>query len=128
MQGDVWINGDPKQLQHALGAVVRNAIEAAPRDGWVHVSCSTVDDVIPVIEIEDNGPGLNVEAAEHAFDPFFCGRMAGRGRGLGLSVAWQLVRQNGGNLSLDRLKDQPTRFLMTMRRAVGYDLLSLRSA
>jgi len=128
IQGDIWLNGDPKHLQHAVGAVLRNAIEAAPREGWVRVSCIASEDVAPVIAVEDNGPGLTPEAAEHAFDPFYCGRMAGRGRGLGLPTAWQLLRQNGGNLSLDQTAEGPTRFLIKMRRAAAYDLLSLRSA
>ncbi len=122
-----WIEGDVKQLRHALGAVVRNAIEAAGADGWVRVSCAGGDGDVALI-VEDSGPGLTAEVAEHAFDPFYCGRSAGRGRGLGLPTAWQLVRQNGGDLHFDTSADGPTRFRLTTRRAVGQELFSLRSA
>ena len=125
---EVWLNGDQKQLRHALGAIARNAIEAAPREGWVRLSCSAVEGCAPVLSIEDSGPGLSSEVAEHAFDPFFCGRVAGRGRGLGLPTAWQLVRQNGGELRYEPNDRGPTRFAITLRRAVGYDHFSLRSA
>ena len=97
---DLWINGDKDQLRHALGAVIRNGIEAAGTDGWVRLSCPVIGDGNLAIACEDSGPGLTAEAIEHAFDPFYCGRVAGRGRGLGLSTAWQLVRQNGGDLLL----------------------------
>ncbi|HSQ57155.1 MAG TPA: ATP-binding protein, partial [Gemmata sp.] len=72
--------------------------------------------------------GLSPEDIEHAFDPFYSGRSAGRGRGLGLSTAWQLVRQNGGTLCFIPGSDTITRFGLTLRRAVGCDILALRSA
>ena len=42
---------------------------------------------------------------------------AGRGRGLGLPTAWQLVRQNGGDLRHEPAPDGPTRFVFTFPRA-----------
>jgi len=126
---NLWVEGDPKQLRHALEAVTRNAIEATPAEGWVRVSCDAPPDGCDIVfTVEDSGPGLPPETAEHAFDPFYCGRSAGRGRGLGLPTAWQLLRQNGGDLRYDPTPDGPTRFALTIRRAVGRDVLSLRSA
>jgi two-component system, NtrC family, sensor kinase len=78
--------------------------------------------------VEDGGPGLTAEAAEHAFDPFYCGRSAGRGRGLGLPTAWQFVRQNGGELRYAPAPDGPTRFVVSLKRAIGHERLTLRSA
>ena len=141
----VWIDADPKQLRHALGAIVRNAIEAASLmkeeetlplltgahtgTRWARVSCEAgAADADVTIVVEDSGPGLTPEVAEHAFDPFYCGRTAGRGRGLGLSTAWQLVRQNGGEVHYVPNPEGPTRFVLTVRRAVAHELLSLRSA
>lgn len=125
----VLLEGDPRQLRHALAAVVRNSVEAAPLGGWVRVACAVPEDGPEVvIAVEDSGPGLSPEVAEHAFDPFYCGRSAGRGRGLGLPTAWQLVRQNGGSLRHEPTRDGPTRFVLTARRAVGREILSLRSA
>ena len=125
---DLWLLGDQQQLRRSLGAVVINAIEAASIHGWVRVSCMENEEFDVAIAVEDSGPGLTVEAKEHAFDPFFCGRTAGRGRGLGLATAWRLVRQNGGDLRFDSGDSTNTRFVLTMVRAVGHDILSLRSA
>jgi len=66
--------------------------------------------------VEDGGPGLSPEVAAHAFDPFYCGRPAGRGRGLGLPTAWRLARQNGGDLRHEP-GDGPTRFVFTYPRS-----------
>ncbi|VTT98349.1 histidine kinase : ATP-binding region ATPase domain protein OS=Planctomyces limnophilus (strain ATCC 43296 / DSM 3776 / IFAM 1008 / 290) GN=Plim_2545 PE=4 SV=1: HisKA: HATPase_c [Gemmataceae bacterium] len=125
---EVQLDGDPVQLRHALTAVVRNAVEAAG-DGWVRLACDAPEDgEFARIRVEDSGPGLTPEVAAHAFDPFFSGRSAGRGCGLGLSTAWQFLRQNGGELRHDTPPNGPTRFTLTVRRADNRDVLTLRSA
>ena len=112
----------------ALLAVVRNGIEAAPRDGWVRVGCSSAPAGIR-FTVDDSGPGLTAEALEHAFDPFYCGREAGRGRGLGLSTAWQLARQNGGSVRYEPATGGPTRFVLTVPLAIsGPDRAARKSA
>ncbi|MBA4062780.1 MAG: hypothetical protein C0501_03570 [Isosphaera sp.] len=112
------VYGDPRQLRHALVAVLRNAVEAAGEGGWVRVTASAPDgsDRV-VVAVEDSGPGLPPDVAAHAFDPFYSGRSAGRGRGLGLPTAWRLARQNGGDLRHDLSASGPTRFVLTAPRA-----------
>jgi C4-dicarboxylate-specific signal transduction histidine kinase len=46
----------------------------------------------------DNGKGIGAVEADHLFDPFYCGRQAGRGLGLGLPRAAKIVEQAGGKL------------------------------
>ena len=111
------VDSDPKQARHALAAVVRNGIEAVDRDGWVRIGCESRIGTVAIV-VEDSGPGLSAEAEEHAFDPFYCGRSAGRGRGLGLATAWQYARQNGGELTHATPPDGPTRFVLTLPTAV----------
>jgi two-component system, NtrC family, sensor kinase len=103
---------DPGQMRTMLTALLRNAIEAAPAAGWVrlqmeHRPCGGVTFVV-----EDSGPGPTTTDREHLFDPFYSGRKAGRGRGLGLSTAWQLARQHNGEIRFDG--DGPTRFLLVL--------------
>ena len=45
---------------------------------------------------------------------FFSGRTAGRGRGLGLSTAWRLARQHGGDVRYEGLDQGLTRFVLTL--------------
>jgi signal transduction histidine kinase len=66
--------------------------------------------------VEDNGPGLSPREREHMFDPFFSGRQAGRGRGLGLPIAWRLARQMGGEVRFEDVPNGPTRFVLTLPR------------
>jgi signal transduction histidine kinase len=71
------------------------------------------DDQLQII-VEDNGPGPSPQQAEHMFDPFYSGRPAGRGRGLGLPTAWRLAREHGGDVWFDPQPGGPTRFVLRL--------------
>jgi signal transduction histidine kinase len=109
-------DADPKQLSTALACLLRNAIEAAPTEGWARLRVEVTATDRLRIAIEDSGPGPASTNSEHLFDPFFSGRAAGRGRGLGLPTAWRLARENGGDVIFEPLPAGPTRFVMTLPR------------
>ncbi len=88
----------------AIGEVITNLIENAfrhtPDDTTVTVAASTRADVIE-FRVEDDGPGIPDDVAEHLFDPFHRTRSLRdqRGTGLGLAVAHLLVNAHGGTLT-----------------------------
>ena len=61
----------------------RNALQATPAGGKIHVRATTQGDEL-LWSFSDTGKGIGDEEAVHLFDPFYCGRQAGRGLGLGL--------------------------------------------
>jgi signal transduction histidine kinase len=61
------------------------------------------------VTVADDGRGMSFEAARRAFDPFYSGREAGRGAGLGLSKAWRLVEASGGTVLLESRPGHGTR-------------------
>lgn len=96
------VYADPAQVRQILDAIVANAIEAT-RSTTARVvinSPSSASDETVRIVVEDNGVGMTRDVLEHATDPFFSSREAGRGRGLGLSLAYRLVEINGGQLRI----------------------------
>lgn len=105
---------DPRQIRMALTCLLRNAIEAAPPEGWagVRVAVPAADSLEFIVE--DSGPGPSPQIREHLFDPFFSGRQAGRGRGLGLPTAWRLAREHGGDVVHDERADAVTRFVLRL--------------
>jgi signal transduction histidine kinase len=107
---------DLHQMRTCLVNVLRNAVDAAGPDGWVRVAASADDDRVTLV-VEDSGPGPKPNQAAHLFDPFYSGRTAGRGRGLGLSVAWRLAQINGGSLRHEPLQGSPARFVLTLPTA-----------
>ena len=90
---------DPDHLQVILAEIIRNGLEAAAAGGTVHVDLRS-EASRTIIEVQDSGDGWTPLDREHAFDPFYSGRQAGRGLGFGLSKCWRLLQMNGGNLSL----------------------------
>jgi signal transduction histidine kinase len=109
------LHADAAQLKQALGHLLRNAIEAAPVGGWVRVHAEGRAGEW-LIAVEDSGPGPLPAQVPHLFDPFFSGRAAGRGRGLGLPIAWRLARVNGGDVRYEPVPGSPTRFVLTVPR------------
>jgi signal transduction histidine kinase len=107
------VHADPAQVRTALAALLRNAIEAAPRGGWARLSLERRGSSVSLI-VEDNGPGPSQAARDHLFDPFYSGRSAGRGRGMGLPTAWRLAQQQGGDVVFDGVKDGVTRFTLML--------------
>jgi two-component system, NtrC family, sensor kinase len=119
-----WVDGDLRQVQTAIGCLVRNAVEAAtPGKGWVRLRVEATGGRTEVC-VEDNGPGLTAEQRRHMFDPFYCGRPAGRGRGLGLPTAWRLAREHGGDVRHVTAIGGPTQFILTLPLADCSERLS----
>ena len=105
------IFADPEQARTILENVTRNAIEAAGIQGWVRIGLANSGSGKVLIFVEDSGPGPASEDVANLFDPFFSGRQAGRGKGLGLSVAWRLAKLNKGDISFVLPSGfKPTRF------------------
>jgi signal transduction histidine kinase len=109
----LMLQADPDMLGRALTGLLANALEAAPTDGWTRLSVRSVAGAVEFL-IEDNGPGLGPTEREHLFDPFFSGRSAGRGAGLGLSKVWRIAELHGGQVHFVSEPGQPTRFLLSL--------------
>jgi signal transduction histidine kinase len=112
-QGPLPVRIDAAQVGEAVRALVANAIEATDESGRVAIEAAPGEGGCRLTVIDD-GPGMDGEAARMAFDPFFCGRDAGRGIGLGLPKALRLIESNGGGLTIDSRPGKGTRVAVTL--------------
>lgn len=99
---------DDGQIQQALTNLVMNAIQATPPNSTVTVTTSsttTAPSLPPgryvAIEVRDEGRGIDASVRERLFSPFFTTKPPGEGTGLGLAVAWGIVRENGGAIEVE---------------------------
>ncbi|WP_027457846.1 sensor histidine kinase [Dechloromonas agitata] len=96
----VCLPGHLNQLFHNL---IRNAVQAiqdAGRPGVVRVTSQAGPEGISV-RIADDGVGMTPEQRERAFEPFFTTRPVGKGAGLGLSTARNIVLAHSGRIAID---------------------------
>ena len=99
---------DRGQIEDSLRGILSNAIEAIPHGGTVAVESVRSHQGLFLLTVRDNGIGMDSETMARMFDPFFSGREAGRGIGLGLSKALRLIEGNGGRLSIESRVQQGT--------------------
>jgi PAS domain S-box-containing protein len=107
---------DFKRLQQAFMNILWNAIEAMPRGGVLRVA--TVYDPqhdLVEIAISDTGVGIGEEALEHVFEPFFTTKGEGKGVGLGLSVAYGIIRQHSGRIQVSSQPGKGTTFTIHLK-------------
>lgn len=93
--------GDSYQIQQVLLNLVINAeqaMRAAHGKGTLFVRTAAVGPGAVRVTIEDDGPGIPPEARARIFDPFFTTKPVGEGTGLGLSVAYAIVQEHGGQI------------------------------
>ena len=117
--------GDGGQLQQALLNLLLNAEQAMRarttrkiRVGARHVPESDAVELF----IADSGHGIPDENLRRIFDPFFTTREVGEGTGLGLSICYGIVRDHGGQISVESRVGQGTTFKMLLpARARGVD-------
>lgn len=92
---------DPLQLEQVLVNLLGNAIQATEQSRApsliIQISQSNEN---AILQIHDNGPGIQPHVMEHLFEPFFTTKQ-GSGLGLGLSISRQIVQSYHGNLQIE---------------------------
>ena len=67
-----------------------------------------------VIEIEDNGIGMDEETARKVFDPFFTTKPVGQGTGLGMSITHKIIKNHQGSIRLESEKGKGSKFIINL--------------
>ena len=87
----------PGELNQVWTNLIDNAADAMKGQGKLTVRTAALGDDRIMVEIGDTGPGVPDEVRTRVFEPFFTTKDVGKGTGLGLDIAWQIVvgRHNG---------------------------------
>jgi signal transduction histidine kinase len=116
---EILVEGDPvsaavnrSELQQVLTNVITNAIHAMPKGGKINIEIHKERTSPPeqkrgsqqdyvVVSVRDSGTGIAPDVLPKIFDPFFTTKDVGEGTGLGLSVAYGIVRDHHGWFSVN---------------------------
>lgn len=89
----------PQQIEQVLVNLLVNAAQAIPERGEITVA-TRLEEGRAVIRIRDTGCGITPEHLPKLFEPFFTTKPVGKGTGLGLHVAYKIVRAHGGKIEV----------------------------
>ena len=108
------VRGSANQLQQVFINLITNARDAMDAKGGkgqltVSTEVSRTDASI-LIELVDNGVGMDAETVSKMFEPFFTTKTEGKGTGLGLSIVARIIREHGGTIEVQSELGQGCKF------------------
>ncbi len=120
------IRADKRHLEQVLMNLVVNARDAMPSGGEIRIltECVTLEEpltrdqvTLPLgqyvtIKVSDDGVGIPQDKLQKVFEPFFTTKRVGEGTGLGLSTAYDIIKQTGGYIFVDSTEGSGTCFTL----------------
>jgi two-component system, cell cycle sensor histidine kinase and response regulator CckA len=137
------VRADPNQIEQVLMNLAVNAQDAMPAGGQLTIETAAVDvragpaaagstgaenagppgglepGLYVLISVRDTGQGMDPETQARIFEPFFTTKKTGEGTGLGLSMAYGVVRQSGGQIQVESQVGKGSTFRIYLPRAAG---------
>jgi two-component system OmpR family sensor kinase len=121
---DLTVEGDRDALKQVLLILVENALVHTPPGTAVTITASESDGTA-MVRVADGGPGIAPDVLEHIFERFYRGdtSRSGRGAGLGLAIAKELVEAMDGSIAVESQPGRGAVFTVTLplrQGALGY--------
>jgi manganese transport protein len=113
-EGLARVKADAKYIERVIAALAFNARDAMKAGGGrLTIATANVQSGhLPCVKvsIQDTGTGMDEDTKMHLFEPFFTTKATGEGAGLGLSSAYGIVKQHGGEITVESRLGVGTRF------------------
>lgn len=96
---EVFAFGSEVEIREVLINIILNAVQAMPDGGSIAISTGS-SKISAWVRLADTGAGMSEDVRKRVFDPFFTTRGT-EGTGLGMSVAYGIIKRHGGSISID---------------------------
>lgn len=105
---------DPQQIRQVLLNLLLNAIDAVEdaKEKRITISLETAEESMGKIIISDTGKGMKPEELNHIFEPFYTSKE--KGVGLGLTLSYNLIKENNGDIQVSSQPNQGTVFTVIL--------------
>jgi two-component system cell cycle sensor histidine kinase/response regulator CckA len=126
--GPCLIRADAHQMEQVLMNLAGNASDAMPLGGLLEIECGILPEPVErpgfpplsvMLEVRDNGIGMDESTKARMFEPFFTSKDKGKGTGLGLSTVYGVISQAGGDIDVESEPGEGSRFRIYFPLAQG---------
>lgn len=114
-EGGIVLTLDKNQIQQVIFNILLNSVEGMPRGGEIKISVRkalftefTLERLSCIIEITDNGEGIDKKVLPRIFDPFYTTKKDKRGTGLGLYISKMIINNHEGDIIIESEKGKGT--------------------
>jgi two-component system, NtrC family, C4-dicarboxylate transport sensor histidine kinase DctB len=116
----VYVVGNTIRLEQVVVNLVSNALDAMRDHPHRHLTVELFPDGgAAVLEVTDTGRGIARDMMSSVFDPFYTTKEVGEGLGLGLSISYGIVKDMGGDITVESELNVGTTFRITLPLAAG---------
>ena len=110
---DIYINADYNRLTQVFINLLKNSIEAIPKNKKGHIDIKeTISNNNIIITIKDNGKGMNKELLDKIKEPFYTTKP--KGTGLGVSLSEEIIKAHDGTLNYESEENKYTKVTITL--------------
>jgi signal transduction histidine kinase len=112
--GDIpTVRGIPQQLNQVFMNILVNAAQAIEKKGDIFIKTRPKEQHVEVT-ISDTGSGIPPENLTKIFDPFFTTKDVGKGTGLGMNIAYNIIQKHNGTICVDSELGKGTAFKIAL--------------
>jgi signal transduction histidine kinase len=108
-------NVNKNEMEQAFLVLINNAIDAMGQKGRLGIAAKeSIEEIM--LSFKDEGPGIPESVIKRIFDPFYTTKPPGKGTGLGLTIASEIVKKYGGTLGVESVPGSGATFSIRFRK------------
>lgn len=109
---------EPIRLEQVLVNLLSNALDAVADTAQpsIQINCRD-DDTQTIVEVTDNGQGIDADQLDQIFDPYYTNKAPGAGLGMGLAISYNIMQDFNGQISVRSQPGKGSCFRLQLNRA-----------